>query len=113
MVLVHGWCVYVICVVCVCLFVCLFGWLVGWLVGLVGWLVVVGCCCVFRFVVSVVRVLGSVVCVFRVVSVACGLVSPSSFVSSSFLSSLSSCRCCVVSLCSVLHALLGAHTSME
>ena len=28
-------------------------------------------------------------------------------------SSLSSCRCCVVSLCSVQHALSGAHTSME
>ena len=35
----------------------------------------------------------------------------SSSVSSSFLSSLSSCRCCVVSLCSVRHALFGAHTS--
>ena len=45
--LVNGWCVF--CVRCVC--------------------------CVFRFVVFIVRVLGSVVCVFRVVSVFCGLVS--------------------------------------
>ena len=43
--------------------------------GVGVWVVCVLClrcvCCVFRFVVCIVRVLGSVVCVFRVVSVVC------------------------------------------
>ena len=43
------------------------------------------------------------VCVFRVVSDLWSCVVSSS-VPSSFLSSLSSCRCCVVSVCSVRHA---------
>ena len=64
----------------------------------------------FRFVVCIVRVLGSVVCVFRVVSVVCGLVSrrhqsrrPSSRL----------CRLVAVALCLCVLCVMrffGAHT---
>ena len=49
----------------------------------------------FRFVVCIVRVLGSVVCVFRVVSVVCGLVSRrhQSRRPSSRLVAVALCRC--------------------
>ena len=77
-------CVFCVCVVCVvcCVVLCLHRSRVGFC----GLCLPCGLCCLWSCVAS-------------------------SSVSSSFLSSLSSCRCCVVSLCSVRHALFGAHTS--